>query len=320
MTRSRLLVTRRLPPDVEARAARDYDAILNPDDSPLDTEALLAAAEGKDALLPTLTDDLGADVIARLPQSVRVIATFSVGFEHIDLEAAKARDIVVTNTPGVLTEATAEITLLLMLGAARRAHEGEALLRSGAWDGWAPTQLLGGQLGHRRLGILGMGRIGQAVARMARSMGMEVHYHNRHRLVPEAEAGGVYHERPEDLLAVSDVLSLHCPLTPETKHFLNAERIARLPHGAIVVNTARGPVIDDAALIAALKSGRLAAAGLDVYEGEPAIDPGYAGLPNAFLLPHLGSATVETRNAMGFKALDNLDAFFKGEAPPDRLV
>jgi lactate dehydrogenase-like 2-hydroxyacid dehydrogenase len=318
--RPRLLVTRRLPPAVEARAGRDYDALLNPEDRPLAPEAILAACRGRDALLPTLTDRLDADFIARLPDGIRIVSTFSVGFEHIDLGAAKARGIVVTNTPGVLTEATAEIAFLLLLGAARRAWEGESLLRSGQWSGWTPTQLMGAQLAGKRLGILGMGRIGQAVARRARAFGMEIHYHNRRRLSADLEEGAVFHADPEALLRESDFLTLHCPLTPETRKFLDARRLALLPPGAIVVNTARGPVVDDRALIEALKSGRVAAAGLDVYDGEPALDPGYLDLPNAFLLPHLGSATVETRNAMGFKALDNLDAFFAGREPPDRVA
>ncbi|MEO5335268.1 MAG: D-glycerate dehydrogenase [Magnetospirillum sp. WYHS-4] len=316
----RLLVTRRLPAAVEARASRDYDVRLNADDRPMPADEIVAASMGRDGLIPTLTDRLDAALIGRLPDSVRIVSTFSVGFEHIDLEAARARGIVVTNTPGVLTEATAEIAFLLLLGAARRAWEGESLLRAGAWTGWTPTQLLGTQLTGKRLGILGMGRIGQAVAARGRAFAMTIHYHNRNRLPPDREAGAVFHADPEGLLKVSDFLSLHCPLTPETRHFLDARRLALLPEGAVVVNTARGPVVDDAALVAALRTGRVAAAGLDVYEGEPALHPGYRDRPNAFLLPHLGSATVETRNAMGFKALDNLDAFFAGRPCPDRVA
>lgn len=311
-----ILVTRRLPEAVQARLRRDYDARLNDDDTLYDRDSLVSAAAGADGLLVTPTDRIDGALIGMLPDTVRIIATFSVGYEHVDVGAAQARGIVVTNTPGVLTDATADIALLLMLGAARRAAEGERLMREGTWTGWTPTQLLGVHLGGKRLGILGMGRIGQAVARRARALGMTIHYHNRHRLPPDEEDGAIYHATVEDLLAVSDVLSLHCPATPETHRFLNTDRLALLPDGAIVVNTARGAVVDDEALIQALKSGRVRAAGLDVFDGEPDVHPGYRTLPNTFLLPHLGSATVETRNAMGFRALDNLDAFFAGRKPP----
>jgi lactate dehydrogenase-like 2-hydroxyacid dehydrogenase len=254
-----------------------------------------------------------------LPDRVRVLATFSVGTDHIDLAAAKARGLIVTNTPDVLTDATADIALLLILGAARRASEGERLIRADAWTGWTPTQLMGTHIGGKRLGLIGMGRIGQAVARRARAFGMTIHYSNRKRLPPELEEGAVYHADPDALLAVSDVLSLHFPATAETRHWLNAERIARLPPGAILINTARGTVVDDRAVVAALRDGRLAAAGLDVFENEPNLFAEYRDLPNSFLLPHLGSATVETRNAMGFKALDNIDAVLSGREPPDRV-
>ncbi|KAA0682279.1 D-glycerate dehydrogenase [Roseomonas genomospecies 6] len=317
-----LLVTRRLPDAVEARAARDFDARLNPQDrAPSGADiAALARESGAEGILCTAGDRLDAEAVAALPEGVRIVATFSVGTDHIDLNAAKARGLIVTNTPDVLTDATADIALLLMLGAARRASEGERMIRAGAWTGWTPTQLLGTHLGGKRLGIVGMGRIGQAVARRARAFGMAIHYSNRRRLPPDQEAGAIYHADPEAMLAVCDVLSLHFPATPDTTHWLNAERIERLPPGAIVVNTARGSVVDDEALIAALASGRLAAAGLDVFENEPNLHAGYRSLENAFLLPHLGSATVETRNAMGFKALDNLDAFFAGAEPPDRVA
>ncbi len=315
-----LVLTRRLPDAVEARAVRDYDARLNPEDKALSGTDIAARAQGADGVLCSAGDRLDADAIKALPDSVRVLATFSVGTDHIDLSAAKARGLVVTNTPDVLTDATADIALLLMLGAARRASEGERMIRADAWTGWTPTQLLGIHLGGKRLGIIGMGRIGQAVARRARAFGMTIHYSNRKRLPMELEEGAIFHADPEAMLAVSDVLSLHFPATPETRHWLNAARIERLPPRAVVVNTARGTVVDDEALIAALRSGRIAAAGLDVFENEPNLHPGYRGLENAFLLPHLGSATVETRNAMGFKALDNLDAFFAGAEPPDRVV
>lgn len=315
-----ILVTRRLPDAVEDRLKRDYDARLNADDEPYAPDALAAATKGADAVLVAPGDRIDAGVIAALPASVRAVATFSVGYDHIDVAAAKVRGLTVTNTPGVLTEATADIALLLMLGAARRAGEGERLMRQGAWTGWTPTQLLGKHLDGRRLGIVGMGRIGQALAHRARALGMEIHYHNRRRLDPAEEAGATFHASAEGLLAVADVLSLHCPASAETHHFLNAARISLLPAGAIVINTARGAVVDDEALIAALRSGRVWAAGLDVYEGEPAAHPAYRTLPNTFLLPHLGSATEETRNAMGFRALDNLDAVFAGREPPHRVV
>lgn len=316
----RVLVTRKLPADVEARLARDYDAILNKEDCLYSADALVAAAEGCDALLPAPTEKLTAEVVGRLPASIRVIATFSVGFEHIDIAACKARGIAVGNTPDVLTDATADIAILLMLGAARRSYEGETMLREGRWNSWAPTFMLGTDMTGKRLGIYGMGRIGQAVAKRARAFDMKIHYHNRSRLPAEREHGAIFHARAEDMLPHCDFLSINAPASPETTGFLNAARIALLPDGAIVVNTARGPLVDDEALIAALKSGKLRAAGLDVFTGEPKIHPGYASLPNTFLLPHLGSATTETRNGMGFKALDNLDAFFAGKPLPARVV
>lgn len=315
-----VFVTRKLPDAVTARLIRDYDARLNLEDRIYSADEILAGAAGADALLPCPTDRLTAAVIERLPDSIRAIATFSVGYEHIDVDAAKKRGIIVTNTPDVLTDATADIALLLMLGAARRAYEGERMVREATWPAWAPTGMLGTHMTGKRLGIFGMGRIGQAVAKRARGFDMTIHYTNRRRLPPELEAGATYHAVAEDMLPHCDFLSINCPATPETYHWLNAKRIARLPDGAIVVNTARGTIVDDEALIAALKSGKVAAAGLDVFENEPNIHPGYRPLANTFLLPHLGSATVETRNAMGFKCLDNLDAIFAGREPPDRVV
>lgn len=315
-----VLVTRKLPEAVLARCAESYDARFNPDDTLMTMEEMLVQAEGCDAILCCSSEKFPAEVIARLPASVRAVATFSVGLEHIDLDAAKERGLVITNTPEVLTDSTADITLLLLLCAARRAYEGERMVREDAWTGWTPTQLLGVHVTGKRLGILGMGRIGRAVAQRARGFEMEIHYHNRSRMSPELEQGATYHSNPESLLEASQFLCLNAPATPETHKFLNTERIAMLPDRAVVVNTARGALIDDEALQAALKSGKLAAAGLDVFEGEPKIHPGYRGLDNVFLLPHLGSATLETRNAMGFKCCDNLDAIFAGREPPDRVV
>lgn len=317
-----LALARTLPDAVEARAARDYDARPAPVDiPPLGGDALVAHAAGADGLLVAPGNMVTAAVIAALPDTVRIIASFSVGVDHIDLDAAQRRGILVTNTPDVLTAATADVAMLCLLGAARRAGEGEALMRAGTWAGWTPTHMMGTEVTGKRLGIVGMGRIGRAVARRARAFDMTIHYHSRTPLPPDESGGAVFHESVDDLLPHCDVLSLHCPATPETIGLMNAERIARLPRGAILVNTARGPVVDDEAVIDALKRGHLAAAGLDVFTGEPAINPAYRDLPNTFLLPHLGSATVETREAMGFRALDNLDAVLRRSTPPgDRVV
>lgn len=316
-----ILVTRKLPPAVEARIARDYDCVLNPDDRLYDDAELVARSEGADAILCCHTEHFTAGVIGRLPESVRAIANFSVGVDHCDLEAAWRKGIVVTNTPDVLSDATAEIAMLCMLGAARRAGQGYDMVRQDRWNDWSPTFMLGTQITGKRFGIVGMGRVGQVAARRARGFDMEVHYHNRRRLPPEAEQGAIYHETLEGLLAVSDVLSLHCPNNPDSRGLLNAERIGLLSNSAIVVNTARGAVVNDDALAAALRSGRIRAAGLDVFNGEPdGIHPAYRELDNVFVLPHLGSATVETRDAMGFRALDNLDAIFAGREPGDRVA
>lgn len=315
-----LLVTRAMPSDVIDRIERDYDARLNADDTLWSSEELIARAAGCRGILCTSTEKMDAASIAALPEEVKIIATYSVGFEHIDLAAAQSKGITVTNTPDVLTNATADVAMLLILAAARRAYEGERLVREDKWTGWKPNFLVGTEVTGKRLGIFGMGRIGEAVARRARGFDMTIHYSKRQRLPVEQEQGAIYHETLEDMLPHCDFLSIHCPSTPETHHILDRDHLALMPAGAIVVNTARGNVVDDEALIEALKSGKIAAAGLDVFENEPRINPAYRDLPNTFLLPHVGSATEETRNAMGFKCLDNLDAFFKGDTPPDRLV
>ncbi len=316
-----ILVTRKLPDAVEARLQRDYTPILNPTDRLYSADQLIDLAAGVDAILPCHTEKFTADLIARLPDCVKAIANFSVGVDHCDLDAAKAKGIVVTNTPDVLSDATAEIAILLMLGAARRASEGERLVRTRQWQDWSPAFMVGRQTTGKRFGVIGMGRVGQVTARRARCFDMDIHYYNRSRLSPEQEAGATYHDTVEHLLPHCDVLSIHCPATPETTGLLNAERIALLPDGAIVVNTARGGVIDDDALIGALKSGKLWAAGLDVFNGEPQnIHSGYRELDNVFLLPHIGSATADTRDAMGYRALDNLDAIFAGREPGDRVA
>lgn len=318
--RPAIFVTRKLPEAVTARLLRDYRATLNPEDGPIGGSELAAGAVGHDALLISSREAMTAETLAALPASIRAVATFSVGFEHIDLPAAKARGMIVTNTPDVLTDATADIAMLLILGAACRAGEGERMVRNDSWTGLGLAEMLGRQVSGKRLGIFGMGRIGRALARRARGFDMTIHYCNRERLPPALEQGAIFHADPEAMLPHCDVLSINCPASAETRRFLNAQRIARLPDGAIVVNSARGAIVDDDALIAALRSNKLFAAGLDVYENEPRIHPDYRTLPNVFLLPHLGSATVETRNAMGFKCLDNLDAVFAGRPPPDRLA
>ena len=310
-----LLVTRRLPESVEARAASSYQARFNPADQRTTQASIVEGAAGADAVLCCPADRMDAATIALLPASVRVIGTFSVGTDHIDLPACAARGIAVVNTPDVLTEATAELTMLLILAAARRAGEGERMVRAGEWTGWAPTQMLGTLVSGRRLGIFGMGRIGQAVARMAQGFGMKVHYLNRSHLPEERSHGAIYHDTWDTFLPLCDVLSLNAPGGAETRHWLNAERIAHLPRGAIVANAARGSLVDDVALIAALRSGHVAAAGLDVFDGEPALHPDYMTLENVVLLPHLGSATVETRRAMGMLALDGIDAVLGGARP-----
>jgi lactate dehydrogenase-like 2-hydroxyacid dehydrogenase len=320
MEKPTVLVTRKLPDNVEARVRRDYRGLFNPEDRLYSTEELIELSTQADAILPCHTEHFSAEVIGRLPDRVRAIANFSVGVDHCDLAAARERGIIVTNTPDVLTDATAEIAMLLMLGAARRASEGERLIRSGQWNTWSPAFMVGTQMTGKRLGIIGMGRVGQVTARRARGFDMEIHYYNRSRLDSGPEAGAVYHDSLESLLPVCEFLALHCPNLPETQDLLNAERINQLPDGAIVINTARGAVLDEDALIAALKAGKLAAAGLDVYKNEPGIRRDFAELDNVFLLPHIGSATRETRDAMGYRALDNLDAIFAGKEPRDRVA
>ena len=316
-----VLVTRKLPDEVEQRLIRDYKPRFNPGDRSWNGDELLARCQDVDAVLPCHTEKFTDYIIERLPARLRVIANFSVGVDHVDLDAARARGLVVTNTPDVLSDATAEIALLLLLGAARRAGEGEALVRSGRWRDWSPAFMVGTQVTGKRLGIIGMGRVGQVVAcRAARGLDMRVHYCNRHRLPAAHEGGAEFHASVEELLPHCDFLSLHCPATPATRGLLGVDRIALLPAGAVVVNTARGALVDDDALIAALLSGQVAAAGLDVFNGEPELDSRYRALPNTFLLPHIGSATHETRIAMGMRALDNLDAFFAGAEPGDRVA
>lgn len=307
-----VLVTRRMPPAVTKRLVDSFDVVLNDSDDIYPTPQLLDAAAGRRGVMITASDKLTADTIAALPNSVEIIATVSVGHEHIDLEAAARRGLIVTNTPDVLTDATADIAMLLLLAASRRAHEGERMVREDRWIKWTMALLVGPGLTGKRLGIYGMGRIGQAVARRARGFGMEIHYHNRRPLPPALAEGAIYHATAESLLSVSQFLSINAPADASSRNFLNAGRIALLPDGAVVVNTARGTLVDDDALIAALNSGKLFAAGLDVFANEPRIDPRYRTMENVFLLPHVGSATVETRDAMGNLAVDNLIAVLSG--------
>lgn len=318
--RPAVLVTRKLPHAVEDRLRRDYAPVFNQEDRLYPKTELLERASGMDAILACHTEHFTAEVISDLPDSVCAIANFSVGVDHVDLKAAKSRGLVVTNTPDVLSDATAEIAMLLMLGAARRASEGERLVRAAKWNSWSPAFMVGIQVTGKRLGIVGMGRVGQVTADRARGFDMEILYHNRKRLDASVEKGASYYADLDEMLPECEFLSIHCPATAETKGLFNAERIGRLPDGAILVNTARGAVVDDEALIAALKSRKLAAAGLDVFNNEPEIHPEYRTLENAFLLPHIGSATRETRDAMGFRALDNLDAIFGGREPRDRVA
>ena len=316
MNKPILVVTSRYPNEVEDRIDRDYNSRRNPNQFPFSRQNLLSAAEGADALFITPADRLDSGFFQKVSPTIKVIVTYSVGFEHIDVEAATRRNIAIAYTPGVNSEATADIAMLLLLGASRRAYEAQELVRTGAWRPLSPDMLLGWQVGGKVLGIFGMGRVGQAVARRARGFGMKIHYSNASRLSTEIAGDAVYHEDPSDLLRASQFLSLHAPETPQTRHFLNSKALSLLPPGAIVVNTARGGLVVDEDLIAALKSGRVAAAGLDVFEGEPKLQPEYVSLKNTFLLPHIGSATIETRTAMGMLALDNVDAVLNGRPAP----
>lgn len=317
-TKPTVLVTRKLPDAVEARLRRDYDARLNPDDRLYSRDDIIERARGAQAILPCHTEHFTAEVIERLPADVKIIANFSVGYDHVDVNTARAKGIVVTNTPDVLSDATAELTIMLMIGAARRAGEGERLVRERLWKDWSPAFMVGTQVTGKRLGILGMGRVGRVVARRARGFDMRIHYHDLRPL--EGSDEGVFHQTLDDMLPHCDFLSLHCNVTPATRGVMNASRFAQLPDGAILVNAARGALVDEDALVDALKSGRLRAAGIDAYNNEPHVDPRLTALPNTFLMPHIGSATRETRDAMGYRALDNLDAFFAGREPGDRVA
>ncbi len=318
----RVIVTRRLMPAVEARLSELFDAELNHDDEPLDREGLIAAMNAADVLVPTVTDRIDAAMIAEAGERLQLIASFGAGTDHIDIAAARARKIIVTNTPGVLTDDTADLTMALIIAVPRRLAEGVRMLQQGEWHGWAPTGLLGHRLGGRVLAIVGMGRIGQAVAHRARAFGLDVVYHNRSRLPASLEnmLGARYEPDLDMLIARADVLSLHCPASEATRHLLNARRIAMLKPGAYLINTARGDLIDEEALFAALSEGRIAGAGFDVFVNEPRINPRFLSLPNVLALPHMGSATQEGREAAGERVVANIRYWADGHRPPDQVI
>jgi len=322
MSKPIIAVTRMLPTSIQTRMMELFEARLNEDDKRLGAAEIVAKCDGADVLVPTVTDGINAELIAALPENIRLIANFGVGVDHIDLKAAAARDILVTNTPGVLTDDTADLTIALLLSVPRRLVEGARLAAAGNWAGWTPTFMMGHRVNGKRLGILGMGRIGQAVAQRARGFGISIHYHNRKRLHPEIEEEleATYWESLDQMLAHMDLISVNCPQTPETHHLLNAERLDKLQTHAVIVNTARGGIIDEAALVERLAAGAIMGAGLDVYENEPAIHPGLLALDNVVLSPHLGSATHEGRIAMGEKVIINIKTFSDGHVPLDRVL
>ena len=317
-----VVVTRRLPEVVETRMSELFDVSLSPDDAAMTRDALAAAMQGADVLVPTLTDQIDAALLARAGDKLKLIANYGAGVDHIDTQTARQRGILVTNTPGVLTDDTADMTIALILATTRRIPEGLAAMQAGDWHGWSPTGFLGGRIAGRRLGILGMGRIGQAVARRAAAFGMQVHYHNRHRLRPETETAldATYWDSLDQMLARVDILSVNCPHTPATFHLINARRLKLMKSGAVIVNTSRGEVIDENALTRMLRSGEIAGAGLDVFERGVGINPRLRELANVVLLPHMGSATVEGRAEMGEKVIINIKTFADGHRPPDLVV
>lgn len=320
--RLNVIVTRRLPEPVETRMKELFDVELRDPDTRMSREELAEAMRRCDVLVPTITDQIDAALIAQAGDRLKLIASFGAGVDHIDVATARQRGILVSNTPGVVTEDTADMTLALILAVTRRIPEGLAVMQAGAWQGWSPTAFLGGRLGGRRLGILGMGRIGQAVARRARAFGLQVHYNNRKRLRPEVEAEheATWWESLDQMLARVDILSINCPHTPSTFHLLNARRLKLMKPTAVVVNTSRGEVLDENALTRALRAGELAGAGLDVYERGNDLNPRLRDLPNVVCLPHMGSATIEGRIEMGEKVIINIKTFADGHRPPDQVV
>ena len=317
-----VVVTRKLPEVIETRMMELFDTRLNRDDKPMSQSELIEATKLADVLVPTVTDRIDKGVLAQAGPKLRLIASFGTGVDHIDLATARERGITVTNTPGVLTEDTADMTMALILAVSRRLSEGERLMRGGKWTGWGPTTMLGHRIWGKRLGIIGMGRIGQALACRAKGFGLSVHYHNRKRVHPdiEQELEATYWESLDQMLAHMDVVSINCPHTPGTYHLLSARRLKLMKPHAIVVNTSRGEVIDENALTRMLVGNEIAGAGLDVFEHEPAVNPKLMALDNVVLLPHMGSATIEGRIDMGEKVIINIRAFFDGHRPPDRVL
>ncbi|MEP5154669.1 D-glycerate dehydrogenase [Planktotalea sp.] len=322
LERLSVVVTRRLPDPVETRLKELFDVRLRDDDTPMTRAELAEAMKNADAIVPTVTDTIDANLLAQAGDRLKLIASYGAGVDHIDVATARQRGILVSNTPGVLTDDTADMTMALLLAVTRRIPEGLSVMQSGDWQGWAPTALLGGRVGGRRLGILGMGRIGQAVAQRARAFGMQIHYHNRRRLRPEVETGleATYWESLDQMVARMDVISVNCPHTPSTFHLLNARRLKLLKPSAVIVNTSRGEVIDENALTRMLQAGEIAGAGLDVFEHGTEVNPRLLGLPNVVLLPHMGSATQEGRLEMGEKVIINIKTFADGHRPPDQVV
>jgi glyoxylate reductase len=320
--RSRVVVTRKLPDAVEKRLAELFDVGLNPADRPLKREDLAASMRDADVLVPTITDRIDGGLIAQAGPRLRLIANFGAGVDHIDLAACTSRGLTVTNTPGVLTDDTADMNMALILAVPRRLAEGTRIMREGKFEGWSPTWMMGHRITRKRLGIIGMGRIGQAVARRARAFGLEIHYHNRRRVhvSVEQELCATYWESLDQMLARMDIISVNCPHTPATFHLLSARRLKHLQRHAYIVNCARGEVIDENALTRMLEAGEIAGAGLDVFEHEPAVSPKLRALDNVILLPHMGSATLEGRIEMGEKVIINIKTFVDGHKPPDRVI
>ena len=316
--KKKIFVTRRLLKENEEKLQNLFEVNLNKDDKIYTPQEIIDGSKNYDGILSSVTDPINADTISKLSSSIKIIANGAVGFGNIDIQAAKAKGITVTNTPDVLTDATADIQILLLLGASRRAHEGRIAAETQNWK-WSFDFLLGKQMSNKRLGILGMGRIGRAVAKRAKAFGMEIHYHNRSKLSSDLEDGAIYHKDIKSLFKKSEFLSINCPATPETKNLINKETLSYLEENTVIGNAARGDVVDDDAMVEALKNGKVFAYGLDVYNGEPKIHPEYLKLKNIFLLPHLGSATKRTRWDMAYRAIKNLEDFFSGKNPQDQV-